>query len=379
MTDDLINFKRMHIIRPHDKDRTSESYFYKYLKKIVRRSSKYKVLMGIDFEFNTKKIALMQISFETYKPSLDKPLSRYFIIYPPELSKKTVNFLKDNILSNNKILKILHGSESLDLPYIVDELYKNDIEGLIDFFLSMIDTKYLCEYLNDVYNRPKVCRIYDMLLNYEIIDQRIYQILDKNEDEMGPIYKIIIDINSLSEALKKYSIYDVIYLGKAFLTLKDMIIKYNPKNYYLLIDILRFSFMEKREITNIGDYLVVINMMNNYFILVGSKKTYKLKLIDVYNQIIKNYMESYPSIKPLIEITYFKKNMLNLFKTIIYTILLDKYTIYSSSTETISYNINKNYKAIIDTIESLELNHLLDITKQFHQFTIQNIKINQSY
>jgi hypothetical protein len=63
MTDDLINFKRMHLIRPHDKDRTSESYFYKYLKKIVRRSSKYKVLMGIDFEFNTKKIALMQISF----------------------------------------------------------------------------------------------------------------------------------------------------------------------------------------------------------------------------------------------------------------------------------------------------------------------------
>jgi hypothetical protein len=377
MTDDLINFKRMHLIRPHDKDRTSESYFYKYLKKIVRRSSKYKVLMGIDFEFNTKKIALMQISFETYKPSLDKPLSRYFIIYPPELSNKTVNFLKNNILSNSKILKILHGSESLDLPYIVDELYNNDMEGLIDFFLSMIDTKYLCEYLNDVYNKQKVCRIYDMLLNYEIIDQRIYQILDKNEDEMGPIYKIIIDINSLSEALKKYSIYDVIYLGKAFLTLKDMIIKYNPKNYYLLIDILRFSFMEKRDITNIGDDLVVINMMNNYFILVGSKKTYKLKLIDVYNQIIKNYMESYPSIKPLIEITYFKKNMLNLFKTIIYTILLDKYTIYSSSTETISYNINKNYKAIIDTIESLELNHLLDITKQFHQFTIQNIKINQ--
>jgi hypothetical protein len=377
MTDDLINFKRMHLIRPHDKDRTSETYFYKYLKKIVRRSSKYKVLMGIDFEFNTKKIALMQISFETYKPSLDKPLSRYFIIYPPELSNKTVNFLKDNILSNSKILKILHGSESLDLPYIVDELYNNDMEGLIDFFLSMIDTKYLCEYLNDVYNRQKVCRIYDMLLNYEIIDQRIYQILDKNEDEMGPIYKIIIDINNLSEALKKYSIYDVIYLGKTFLTLKDMIIKYNPKNYYLLIDILRFSFMEKRDITNIGDDLVVINMMNNYFILVGSKKTYKLKLIDVYNQIIKNYMESYPSIKPLIEITYFKKNMLNLFKTIIYTILLDKYTIYSSSTETISYNINKNYKAIIDTIESLELNHLLDITKQFHQFTIQNIKINQ--
>lgn len=377
MTDDLINFKRMHLIRPHDKDRTSESYFYKYLKKIVRRSSKYKVLMGIDFEFNTKKIALMQISFETYKPSLDKPLSRYFIIYPPELSNKTVNFLKNNILSNSKILKILHGSESLDLPYIVDELYNNDMEGLIDFFLSMIDTKYLCEYLNDVYNRQKVCRIYDMLLNYEIIDQRIYQILDKNEDEMGPIYKIIIDINNLSEALKKYSIYDVIYLGKTFLTLKDMIIKYNPKNYYLLIDILRFSFMEKRDITNIGDDLVVINMMNNYFILVGLKKTYKLKLIDVYNQIIKNYMESYPSIKPLIEITYFKKNMLNLFKTIIYTILLDKYTIYSSSTETISYNINKNYKAIIDTIESLELNHLLDITKQFHQFTIQNIKINQ--
>ena len=90
-----------------------------------------------------------------------------------------LTLLKNNILSNSKILKILHGSESLDLPYIVDELYNNDMEGLIDFFLSMIDTKYLCEYLNDVYNKQKVCRIYYMLFNYEIIDQRIYQILDK--------------------------------------------------------------------------------------------------------------------------------------------------------------------------------------------------------
>lgn len=46
-----------------------------------------------------------------------------------------------------------------------------------------------------------------------------------------------------------------------------MIIEHNPKNYYLLLDLIRYCFMEKRNVTNIGDDVIIINMMNNYFII----------------------------------------------------------------------------------------------------------------
>ena len=125
-----------------------------------------------------------------------------------------------NILSNKKILKILHGAESLDIPYIVQDLFNYDTIPIIDFFLSMIDTRYLCEYLNLILNKSKICSIYDMLLNFNIINENIKNKLDENEKKMGPIYNIFIDINNLSDELITYSIYDVVYLIKAYLIIK---------------------------------------------------------------------------------------------------------------------------------------------------------------
>jgi hypothetical protein len=147
--------------------------------------------MGIDYEFNTKKIALMQILFEIHKK--DKKIKLYYIIYPPNLKLKIYDYLKYYIMSNIKILKILHGSESLDMPYLINEYYEFEIEPCLNFLLSMIDTRYLCEYINNAKSLPNICRIYDLLLNFNIIDKKEMELLDKNEDEMGPIYKIIID------------------------------------------------------------------------------------------------------------------------------------------------------------------------------------------
>jgi hypothetical protein len=144
--------------------------FYKILKKINKIANKYTSYMAIDFEFNSKKIALMQILFQIQKNN--KIINKYYIIYPPIIHTKILNYLKINIMSNLNILKILHGSESLDIPYIVEELYNYDTENLIDFFLSIVDTRYLCEYLNLRNNRPNICRIYDLLLNYNVIDNK---------------------------------------------------------------------------------------------------------------------------------------------------------------------------------------------------------------
>ena len=102
--------------------------------------------MGIDFEFNTKKVALMQILFEVHIKN--KIIKKYYIIYPPNLDIILFDYFKYNIMSNIHILKILHGSESLDIPYIIEDFYNFELEPLINFFLTMIDTIYLFEYIN---------------------------------------------------------------------------------------------------------------------------------------------------------------------------------------------------------------------------------------
>ena len=51
-------------------------------------------------------------------------------------------------MANTNILKILHGAESLDIPYLIDDNFNLELEPSINFFLSMIDTRYMCEYLN---------------------------------------------------------------------------------------------------------------------------------------------------------------------------------------------------------------------------------------
>ena len=131
----MIDISLVKIIRPNT---NLEKHYNKRLKQFARLSKRYPVFLGIDFEFNTKKIALMQLLFEIHKDN--QIYKKYYIIYPPELD---MTFFKEHILGNKNILKILHGSESLDIPYIVDDLFlPNEFDLLINFMTSMIDTRY---------------------------------------------------------------------------------------------------------------------------------------------------------------------------------------------------------------------------------------------
>jgi hypothetical protein len=60
------------IVKIIKSDKKSQNKFLRLLKKVNRiaNKNKYPVYMGIDFEFNTKKVALMQIMFEVQKPNL---------------------------------------------------------------------------------------------------------------------------------------------------------------------------------------------------------------------------------------------------------------------------------------------------------------------
>lgn len=380
METNLIDINLIKIIRPG----ITEKKFRQALKRISRLAEKYDVYMGIDYEFNTKKIALMQIMFQIDKFSLDNkinPIKRFYILYPPELSEKTISYLKRYAMSNLNILKILHGSEALDIPYIVDDFYQTDLYNksykVVNFFMSFIDTRYLCEYLNLYENRPNICRIYELLETYNIISSYTKLKLEQNEQKMGPLYELFIDINQLNnnKPLITYSIHDVVYLVDLYKILRLNIIKKRPKDYFILIDCLRYSFMEKRIVSNIGDDIIKTNIMNNYFytisIQTNSVKSEKIiKLVQVFDLIIKQYIDSYDSAKHIFAINYTKANIQNLLKLILYNIILTKYKINASNTEIINYTLNTEVKELYNNLVLFEMNYLIEFIKQFEFYVL---------
>lgn len=292
-------------------------------------------ILPLDYEFNTKKVALMQLNFETEQN--DRFI---FIIYPPQLSKYWYSFLIKKILGNHRILKILHGSEALDIPYMFNDLIQNK-KYIIKFTNSFIDTRYICEYYNLENNlKERKCKIYDFLLDHKVIDSKKVKELEKNSEDMGPIYDIIIDINNISPELLKYTLYDVLFL-------KYLYLKFPINKYYqsIIPELTRFNILEKREITHkLSDINLQINKINNYFIKDKNNK----KLIDLYNDnklIINEY-----DIENLEKINYFKGTIETLKKYVIYKRALEKYKVYINKKNifnfkfeslNLSYNLNK--------------------------------------
>ena len=122
-----------------------------------------KMYLGIDFEFNTKVVALMQINFEQSRKDLFN-YSLIFLFHPDQLDTNWRKFFIKNILCRNNVYKILHGSDSLDIPYVYNNLLSSDTELIIKFNRYFIDTKYLCEY--NFYRKNQdlgKCKIYKLL------------------------------------------------------------------------------------------------------------------------------------------------------------------------------------------------------------------------
>ena len=229
-----------------------------------------------------------------------------FLFYPPNINK---DIFKKLLISD--CIKILHGSESLDLPYLCDNIITNsNINNDWDKFCNnLIDTRYLCEYYNSSNNITNgKCRIYDLLLQMKVISKNKYDSLMKNDKLMGNIWEINININTMSKELIKYSIYDVLYLPKLFNKF--------PKNeiYHNIIP----------KIGNIVFFLRYQNKLDELFIDV-SKHNLK-KYINNYN-----YNDIYISVFEwimtdnimynLYQINYFKKFIELIIKNSLYNYL----------------------------------------------------------
>jgi hypothetical protein len=101
---------------------------------------------------------------------------------------------------------------------------------------------------------------------------------------------------------------------------------------------------------------------------------YRVSMIKTYEIIIKDFIDSFDSVKIILSINYIKTNILNLLKTIVYVVILQNYRVKASNTETIDYDLNNNYTMIIDSFKVFELNYLLEIVNNFYEFVLIKLK-----
>lgn len=178
----------------------------------------------LDFEFNSKRIATMQLNIELQDES-----EPFVFVVDPTLFQ-SYRFVSA-LLTNPRLTKVLHGGDSLDLPYLQSIMTKKQLGAFLE---QLVDTRFLCAFADDR------CKIYSMLLDRDIITPRTLQMLEANEERMGKIYNIQIDIRKLSPSLLRYAVYDVMFLGYVLEEYR----KYPQFGEWCAL--VRYSYMEKR-------------------------------------------------------------------------------------------------------------------------------------
>lgn len=323
--------------------------------------------VGMDYEFNNRKIALMQTSFERYVFK-NKQINNYiWIIYPPELSKDQTQYLIEYIMISPTIKKICHGSDSLDIPYLFQELFQNDLEIIKKFIENTYDTRFLCEYYKNSVNDEKKCSIYDALKYFGTINNEKYVELNGISDGVGPNQDIIWNIHKMSSYHIKYAFYDVYFLKQFLIDIHTKAKNETPTvypSYTYIDDVTRFLYMEKKELVGIiNDIKKEIDPLNNYLI----KSRNNITLVNVFSQTIENMIISEIGVhlNYLLGINYFKSYMTMIFKKIVYYILTINYDIYKNKQEkfTDKLEVTSMYKKISDA----QLNNLVKMLVLFQK------------
>ena len=299
--------------------------------------SKKKRFVGIDFEFNRvndkRQIALCQLNMETKNNNI----AYIFIFYPPDIPSNI--FIK--LLTDTSIIKILHGGESLDVPYLFTEVLVNETDKY-NFSSNLYDTRYMCEYFN-IQNSLMTnrCKIYDLLLQMKVINIKKYNELEENDKLMGNIWEINLSINKLSERAIIYCLYDVLYLPSLFESFPQTSVYLK-----LLPEISNYNNFNRHN-SNINK---IYNIISNYNTLFYNNYSYN----DIYTSVYI-WLECYNEFRFLFYINYFKKFYEILIKNIVYSKLSPQYkkNIYPN---VINDNILK--KPILIQFQSLLLKHI---------------------
>lgn len=290
-------------------------------------TSKYYV--GIDFEFSARKIALMQMCFERESPFI-------WIVNPGEFTESQMNYIIKYLMIDTKINKIFHGSDSLDIPYVYQEMFKNDVTKIQLFTSHFVDTRFLCEYFRITVGQDKKCSIYDGLKYFGTITDEKYKLLDDINEKMQPVQDLQWQVRKMSSYHALYALYDVLFLKQFLLDIfkkAKLDIPQSYESFKYIIVITRFVFIEKKEISDISATAKKdTDPMNNYLI---RKESNNITLITIMNQILENLVISKIglTVNNLLGVNYIKSIMMTIFKKIIYYLIALNHKIYVNKQE----------------------------------------------
>ena len=324
-----------------------------------------KMYSGVDFEFNERKIALCQIAFFSHRKH------RFIWIFNPnECSTMQTKYLIKYFFTSKWIYKIVHGSDSLDIPYLFQDLFMNNHDFIYSFITHVIDTRFLCEYhKNSVQFGDKKCSIYDALLYFGTIDTAKYDELQHINKTIGHIYDIVWDVHNMSSFNLKYAAYDSLYLHDFYFDMLDKANEDTPElynSYQYIVLITRFIFLEKWEISDLLARIKLrVDPINNYIIRLNNEN---ITLISVFNSVIKDMVIQSPkltvNISNLLDINYFRSSLMLLFKFIIYSILTNNFKIYRNKGDV--YDEKISIDDVFSTLKLIHLDRLRTLVKQFY-------------
>ena len=210
--------------------------------------------LSLDFEFNQRQIAVMQLCFES-------PISKVKWIWltnPAEFSKEENKIYIELIMANKNIHKILHGADSLDIPFLFHTYFEDNKDIAKQFMKKYIDTRFLCEYFKQSIDDGKKCAIYDALEYFKVINKKQFDNLNNTHDGMGPVQDISWSIHTLDKYSTKYAYYDVLFLKTFIQKIFTCAKQKTPDKYsfYIYIPVItRYVILEKRGIKKIKVYL----------------------------------------------------------------------------------------------------------------------------
>lgn len=285
--------------------------------------------LSLDFEFNQRQIAVMQLCFES-------PLSKVKWIWltnPSEFSKEDTKIYIELMMANKNIHKILHGADSLDIPFLFHTYFEDDKKIAKQFMRKYIDTRFLCEYYRQSIDDGKKCAIYDALEYFKVINKKQFDNLNNTHDGMGPVQDISWSIHTLDKYSTKYAYYDVLFLRTFVQRIFTWAKQKTPDKYsfYIYIPVItRYVILEKRGITNISPRIKEqVDKVNNWKIKSRGKL---FTLISIFSYILNKFKVYHIGFdyELLMSINYFRKNFSLIMKKIVYYLVFKHLIVYKS-------------------------------------------------
>lgn len=331
--------------------------------------------VGIDYEFTNKKIQLAQLNFE-HSFSLK---SIIWIVGPPELDAAQMKTFVDMIITNSSIKKILHGSDSLDIPYMYNHMLEGNPKKIIKFTKSMIDTRFLCEYykLSRDEESDNKCSIYDedparsAIYYFGVISEEQQKKLSDVLESMPPHQDNIWVLKKLLESQILYAQYDVLFLKYFYYRIinvasKDAVDNMGKKVIidlykHVLYELIQFVYLERNDITFLlAKCKEEVDVVNNYFIRTSGQI---LKMIDIFNKISVDLVSSDPKVEinKIIKVNHFKVPVLTIIKRLVYGFISTSCKVQQNKNTIWREKLDNQF--IFDFLAEMKFDYLLKMFK----------------